>query len=283
MLLSGATDKFQLVTSSAATIDVCASSIKASDSTGAFSAAVTENTAISSATTTDIVAAAGSSTIKRIKSLFIRNKSASTACTVTVLYKPSGTAFEMHSVTLQGQECLQYVEGLGFFTLTVAAAAQQTKLLTGDQSNSTTTPTKVTGLTLAVGVGTYQFQYNIIYQAAATTTGVRFSVNHDGTVTSFVANSRWVDNSATASTAAADQDAIGAAGQCVGAMAARAISTAGWGTTISVDTANADMLMIIEGSVVVTAAGNLDLWHGSEVAAASTTKAGSSVIVNRVS
>jgi hypothetical protein len=41
------------------------------------------------------------------------------------------------------------------------------------------------------------------------------------------------------------------------------------------------MLAVIEGYIIVTAAGDLELWHASEVAAASTVKAGSSLILQR--
>jgi hypothetical protein len=68
----------------------------------------------------------------------------------------------------------------------------------------------------------------------------------------------------------------------VGAFSARAKSTAGWGTTISNDAANADMLIIIEGTMEVTASGNIELWHGSELAAASTVKAGSNLVITKV-
>jgi hypothetical protein len=157
-----------------------------------------------------------------------------------------------------------------------------TDVLTGDVSNNTTTPAKITGLDQTVGVGTYQFKYCIRYQSGLTTTGVRFSVNHTGTVAFFVATVRWVDVSATASTAAADQDNVQAAGAVTGAFAARAKSTTGWGTTLSVDAANADMLIIIEGTFEVTGSGNLELYHGSEVAATSTVKAGTNLVITKV-
>lgn len=272
------TDKLQLTTSAAVTVDVLASYV---DRDGSTITPDKQVTAITTAATTDILAAPGAG-VRRVKFLNIRNKHASTPVDVTVLIDVSATDYELHKVTLQAQEALTFIEGVGWFLYAVSNPAQQYKTLSADQSNSTVTPTEVSGLTLAVAAGTYQFRYNIIYQAAATTTGVRFSVNHDGTVSQFVANARFVDASATAATAAADQDEVLATAAVMAAFAARAISTAGWGTTISVDTANADMLMIIEGTITVTAAGNLELWHGSEVAAASTVKAGSSLVLQRV-
>lgn len=148
--------------------------------------------------------------------------------------------------------------------------------------NSTTTTAKITGLDLTVGAGTYQFKYMIRHQSAATTTGVKFDVNHTGTVTSFIYNTYFVDATATASTAAHDQDEVLATAAVVNAFAARSKGTAGRGTSISVDTANADMLTIIEGMMIVTVSGNLELYHASEVAAATTVMAGSSLVLTKV-
>lgn len=68
----------------------------------------------------------------------------------------------------------------------------------------------------------------------------------------------------------------------MGAFGSRAKGTAGRGTTLSVDTINVDMLMIIEGTFVCTVTGDLELWHGSETAASTTVKAGSSLILQKI-
>ena len=64
-------------------------------------------------------------------------------------------------------------------------------------------------------------------------------------------------------------------------MASRAKGTAGRGTTLSVDTINADMMMVIEGLMIVTVAGDLQLYHGSENAVATTIKTGSSLVLTK--
>jgi sorbitol-specific phosphotransferase system component IIBC len=74
---------------------------------------------------------------------------------------------------------------------------------------------------------------------------------------------------------------VAAAAAVYSTFSARAKSTTGWGTTTDVDTANADLLVKITGMMIVTVAGNIELWHGSEVAAASTVKAGSSLILTK--
>ncbi len=166
------------------------------------------------------------------------------------------------------------------------APTTDTRLVTGvvtnDVSNSSVTLGKITSLDKTLGVGVYQFIYTIRYQASATTTGIRFSVNHSGTTNFFIANMRWTDVSATASTAAPTQSGVLSTGQVTGAMSARTKSTTGWGATLSVDAANSDMLCIIEGTLEITASGDLQLYHSSEVAATSTVKAGTSVVITKV-
>jgi len=279
IILSATTDKLQAVTSSAATVDVHVS--WADLSSGSVTPGRT-NTAISSATTTDILAAPGASTQRNAKNINIRNRDASTSCDVTVRFNQNGTTFDLHKATLTAGSTLEYVEGVGWFVVEVPLSSVSRRMVLGsDQSNSTTTPTEVTGISLTTGIGTFKFQYLVRYQAAATTTGVRYSVNHTGTVAFFLANLLWVDASATAATAAPDQDAVLSTGSVYGSFAARAKSTAGWGTTLSVDSANADMLIIIDGLMQVTADGDIELWHGSEVAAASTTKSGTSLVIEK--
>lgn len=183
---------------------------------------------------------------------------------------------------LDGTEQFPIVQGATSEKITaLEMGLQRVRALSADQSNSTVTPTKVTGLDTTTGTGTFIFRYYVRYQSSVTTTGVKFDVNHSGTVTSFVWQQRMVDVSATASTNAADQDQIIAAGGVMSAMASRAKGTAGRGTTLSVDTANADMLIIIEGLMVCTVSGDLQLYHGSETAASTTVKAGTSLILTR--
>ncbi len=157
------------------------------------------------------------------------------------------------------------------------------KALSSADTVGTIALAKVTNFDQVMGIGTWKFEYLINYQAAALSTGIRLSVNHTGTVTTFVWQFRWVDVIATASSAAPKQGISAlAAGQCLGAFPARGKSTTSIGTTLSVDTINADMLIIIEGLAIVTVSGNLELWHGSEVAANTTVKAGSSLILTKI-
>lgn len=148
-------------------------------------------------------------------------------------------------------------------------------------TNSTTTGVEITGLNKPTGAGTYVFTYFIKYQSSATTTGVKFGVNHTGTSTMFVANMRYASTGGSAATAAATQAAASATGNIHESFSTRTKSTTvpNLGPTVSVDLANSPMLVIVEGLIVVTAAGDLELWHASEVAASSTVGQGSSLVL----
>lgn len=288
MIIKGSSAKLEVITSSGADIDIQVTSYRYAD--GATTATpIPDNVKITTATTTTVLAGIDDTTTQKIGFMQITNIDASLSNDVELLHYSdsgvSGTAQSVRvfkvtllageSMTFNGRSWTHNASNFGTFTPVVVSLAS-------DQSNSTTTPTELTGLSVVnLQPGTYVANYYIWYQNGATTTGIRFDLNFTGTVSVFLWNQMWVDTSATASTAAADQDAVGAAGQVYGAFASRAKGTAGRGTTISVDTANGDMLMRIEALFVVTVAGDLELWHGSEVAAISTVKAGSSLILHK--
>ncbi len=148
-------------------------------------------------------------------------------------------------------------------------------------ANATTTAAKITGLDYAVpAAGTYIFEYWIRYVSSVATTGVKFSVNHTGTITAFMANMSAV--SAAATTAGTmSQVANASTGQAVSGYSARAKSTAaGMGPTLGTD-GTGDMLLVVEGLLIATTTGTMELYHASETAASTTVKAGSSLVLTR--
>lgn len=113
MILAATTDKFQLTTSAAVAVDVAVSYIDANGSTLAPSGGGKQNTAISTATTTDILSAPGSSTLRTVTFAGIRNKGAS-PCTVTWVFNQNGTSYEVYKTTLQAGETLTFTQGYGW-------------------------------------------------------------------------------------------------------------------------------------------------------------------------
>lgn len=160
----------------------------------------------------------------------------------------------------------------------------QAKSLSVDAAtNSTVTGVKITGLDAPLVVGTYVFQYWVRYQSAALTTGVKFGINYTGTSSAFMANMRYASTGGSAATAAATQAGATATGNLHESFSRRILSTTApnLGPTVSVDVINADLLVIVEGLLITTGSGNIELWHASEVAAASTVKVGSSLILTK--
>src|SRR5262247_737501 len=116
ILLADTNDKLQLVTSAAATVDVVCSYAEYSTSF-ALNGLGKQLTAITTATTTDILAAPGASTIRNLKQMTVRNKDASVSVDVTLVFDDNGTDYEIHKATLAPGYMLEFVEGVGFFVI----------------------------------------------------------------------------------------------------------------------------------------------------------------------
>ncbi len=184
------------------------------------------------------------------------------------------------SVTVTGTEMNQ-LTGVTSNIQTQLDRIKIVSLSSDATANATTTLATISGLTTAVGVGTYVFQYFIRYQSSVTTTGVDFAINHTGTVTNFLANWRYASTGGAAATAAASQAISAATGNIHESYSIRTLNTK-MGPTVSVDIINADMLAIIEGILIVTASGSLEFKHNSETAASTQVMAGSSLILTKV-
>jgi Tfp pilus assembly major pilin PilA len=110
--LTSVNDKLQIITDSTATVDCHTSYL---DFSGSTVTPGRKNTAISTATTTDIVDAPGSGVQRSIKTLHIRNTHASTSVNVTVQHTDGTTVIILFPVvTLLTGEKLSYVEGKGW-------------------------------------------------------------------------------------------------------------------------------------------------------------------------
>lgn len=180
--LAATTDKLQLVTDAAVTVDVHVSFMDASMDNPPVVQGDTssrQNTAISTATTTDILAAPGASTLRNAKTINIRNKHASTSVGVTVVFDQNGTDFELVKVILLAGQTLEYVEGVGWYVVSAQTLLDRTLRVAGsDYVNATTGFTDITGLTCPVESGKhYNFLAALFHIENASTTGARFAIN----------------------------------------------------------------------------------------------------------
>lgn len=207
LLLASTTDEIRLVTSAAVSVDVHASYVDLASGAATPGRA---NTAIVTATTTTVVASPAASTYRTVKTLHIRNKHASTSCDVTVVHRQSGpTDSELVKVTLLAGDALHYDQHNGFTVrdnfgrikrredslIDAASPDFSTVVLASDVTNSNATANTiadVTGLSFAVAAGnTYWFRFFIMYTAAATTTGSRWSINGPASPTLLIYKSEY--------------------------------------------------------------------------------------------
>lgn len=181
LLLTATTDKLQLITGAAATLDVHASYMDMSNADPPVVKGSTSgrtNTAITTATTTDIVAAPAASTTRNIKTLHVRNKHATTATDVTVQFNQNATLFELYKVNLLPGEALEYIEGVGFFEVAAIADTGQFVNKGSDQTFAATTFADVTGMGFAIlANATYELEFDFIWQTATVTVGVGVAIN----------------------------------------------------------------------------------------------------------
>lgn len=113
LLLTSTSDVLRVITGSALTIDVHASFM---DLSAGATTPGRQNTAITTAATTAVVAAPAASTQRNVKFLSIRNKDAS-PCDITVVHFDGSVAVELKKVALPANGELHFIEGIGFLML----------------------------------------------------------------------------------------------------------------------------------------------------------------------
>lgn len=187
IILPATTDKLQLITGQAGALDVHVSFTDLPAGASPVVVPGKQNTAITTATTTDILAAPAASTFRNAKTINVRNAHASTSMDVTVQFNQNATLFTLHKVTLRPGEVLQYIEGVGFFVLGVANSALM-KVLSADdaggQNVATAQPWFPTAGAVAVAADTtYRMSGLLMLTRAAGATSHTTSLLFAGTAT----------------------------------------------------------------------------------------------------
>jgi hypothetical protein len=196
LLLASTSDLLRLVTSSTSAIDVQVSAMDMNVTTSERPTGYRRNTAITTATTTSIALSPGSADVLRnIKTVSARNKGGATNV-VTVLHTDGTTVAECFEATLAPDWSIQYEDGVGWWVtdnqgrevvqnMTSAGVpitdSDTIVRLTSDVTNNNATANTiadVTGLSFPVLANKlYAFSFDIVYTAAATTTGSRWSIS----------------------------------------------------------------------------------------------------------
>jgi hypothetical protein len=179
ILTNSGTDKLQVVTSAAATVDAIASFVDTTGVAGSNVTPGTQKTAITTATTTDVLATPGASTFRGLKALFLRNKHASLSTDVTVVFDANGTDYELFKTTLAPGEVLEYTDELGFYKAENTALMSLTLRKTADQVFATAASfADITDFTCPMLSGhKYSFEAFIFHITNATTTAAGFGAS----------------------------------------------------------------------------------------------------------
>lgn len=149
VLLVNTTDKLQMVTSAAVAVDVHASYMDASAADPPVVKGTTsgrQNTAITTATTTDILAAPAATVMRNLKYLSARNRGAASV-DLTVVYDMNGTDFELFKATVLPGEVLEYTEDWGWHVIPNNLPALR-NWNTADQSCPASTTTYINGTSI---------------------------------------------------------------------------------------------------------------------------------------
>ena len=143
----------------------------------------------------------------------------------------------------------------------------------------------MTGISTTLTAGTYTFTYSIIAQSGTATVGPWFGVNYTGTASSFVARLRFIGTGVSASTGVIDDVNTGVLAEQINeGVATRTESTTAPNLNVigDVTTINQNLYITIEGVMVVTDGGDIELWHASDSAAQTSVMAGSSVVIQKI-
>lgn len=179
LLLTATTDKLQVISGAAATVDIHASWIDMTTADPPVVKGSTSgrlNTAMTTAATADIVAAPAASTTRNVKTLHIRNHDPAVSADITVIFNQNATLFELWKCNLAPGEQLEYVEGIGFFEVEASPAVGP------DDSNSSNaaqgpgfaTDTYLTGSNIrldALGAPVIGTKYRCVFSVSKTAAG----------------------------------------------------------------------------------------------------------------
>ena len=118
ILLTNTTDKLSLVTDFTGNVKVSTIFIDRNQSSGNVGLAERQLTTITTAATTDIVAAPGATTTRKVKELRVHNANTTSPMDVTIQYNANGLLYEYISSRLMPGDALTYAENTGFKLVT---------------------------------------------------------------------------------------------------------------------------------------------------------------------
>jgi hypothetical protein len=190
LILAGSNDKLSLITSAAGDIDVTASWLDLTNTDPPVvkgSTSGTQLTTITTATTTDIVAAPAGTDRRNLKHVGIRNTHATSVVDVTVQINRSGGLTEQHKATLKPGDLFTFVEGVGWYFTPAVAQTTLIRVLSADDATLANVATAQqlfpTNGALNLAIGTYKIEALITISRAAGVTSHTTSILFAGSAT----------------------------------------------------------------------------------------------------
>jgi hypothetical protein len=264
------TDKLQLITDGAQTLDVQTSYIDYLTTTSPLTPSPPSrtNTEISSATTTDIIATPSQNYVRVVKGFTVRNHD-TTPNVVTVQYNANGTLSEMRKTFLYPGCTLQWSEDEGFDYLGTPDGSKIVMVLDSDFSTPADLTAYVAIPDFSFPFGTnekWYLKYFGLHQSAANTTGFGLALNTSVSVTTVTFQTfHQLANSGTVSGGSSIADSV-AVGVSSGLPSA----------TTNVPVMGAGILL------TSSTVGSGHLMMRAEANAVTTVKAGSILIARRI-
>lgn len=191
-----------------------------------------------------------------------------------------GVSKRMTLAQVQAYGAPKLIAGNSGAANTLAAPSETWQILTANATANSTTTVATVMTTTALAVGTYFYEYYIVWQSATTTVGVNFQVDYLGTAT----RHRMVRHGQTALATAADGIASSAiatnTGGVVQTWAGRA-DAANLGPSAGADIINVDQFEHIRGILVAGTSSDLTLRHASETATSTQVMADTLLLLKR--
>lgn len=226
LLLTSTSDALSVISSAAVALDVHASWI---DYAAGTVTPGRTNTAMSTATTTTVVASPASSTQRNVKSLHLRNKDATLSTDVTVRHTDGTIIAELIKITLSAGDSLEYIEGVGFFKIPNPVNAPDPRVSVADQAIGASVTNYITNSDLHVSAGRplkagTVLRWHVCFtKTAAATASMTFDLR--------VGTAGTTADTSRASLATGTQSAVADAAELEVACTIRSISASGTITT----------------------------------------------------
>jgi hypothetical protein len=135
------------------------------------------------------------------------------------------------------------------------------------------------------GAGTYRAEYLLLMQSSATSNGYKIGVNVTANLTTLKCTAKHPTTGTAATSGVGDDVAAVLTGSMLdvlGTTSSASTTAPNLGPSTGVAVVNTNILVEVSCVIVTSGAADLEVWHGSEAAVATTMKANSIAVVTTI-